>query len=972
MKMSTVATAVSLACAFALPAQAQSTENNEESVEIINITGTHLKGVDLEDSQPLRILDEEDILKSGATTVADLMRVVSQTRGGVGTFSTFQSGATSTSTPPGQAAASLRGIGPSSTLTLINGRRVAASSFASGTENFVDINSIPASAIKRVEVLATGASAVYGADAVAGVINYILKDDYEGLSLTGGYENTTDGDDHGRTNLQLLWGKNVAGGNLTVFADYYDRQAIRATDFAQTTNPVLANSYSYLPKNTPNIHFFSARDGNEIGAPNCATQLVTTEFGEQICAYYGNEDDLLETPLESFSGGFTFTRPVGDLDWRTDFMLSRVESTSVSTPAPINQIDDTDGPWVDESALNVFDDATRNDLLDAMYVDPFTTQLGRELFGFRYDARFATPRTVEVETTAFRLVSSLAGTWGEWDWESGIMYSRSESEQEATDGIYNRYLYTAAVEGELCSDGTIASYDTDADSLSCASGNLLPMYNPFLSGNTNNDDILSVAQARPTRDGKSEVYSLDFKVNGPLMEFGHDVIQMAAGIEARREEISDNPSLDSQARFENEFLVDVFGFGSSLSSASRNQMGVFAEFHVPLSEQVELNLAGRFDDYNDFGSTFNPKVGMTYRPFDSLILRGSWSTAFRAPSLTQAGVQLRTTRADFDCSANQTVSDLYCEGDNSIRGNNVIELGNPALRAEEAETVSLGFAYSPTEKTHITVDYWQFDHEDLVDTNMTGVLEQALTDNTLRYCGVIPVGEMGISYDPDLCLVTDEAGLTIEQAGANLNEILTAWGEFEDPRFLELPLFRDHILLLDNTGSQELSGIDFNLTHDIEFADGTLELGLNGTQYLKNDRNKPGSTQIESLDGTFRFPETVATAELFWVSDDWYVGGYLFYTSSYEDDIDGLRRRELDEVSDLGLLDDNNMRDVASWTTVSLSAGYHFENVSVRFNVDNLFDRDAPLAFGSARGFDAFNHDPYGTQYRLSFTAYFE
>lgn len=946
----------------------------EETVERIQVTGSNIRGANLEGSQPLTVLTSEDIARTGASTISELMRTVTQARGGVGTFDTTQSGATSTSTPPGQAAASLRGIGPSSTLTLVNGRRIAASSFASGTENFVDINSIPASAVERVEILATGASAIYGADAVAGVINYILKNDYEGLELQTNYENTTNSNDHGAFNVQMLWGKNFDNGsNLTAFFDYYDRKEIRATDFSQTRDPILESSYSYLAKGQPNIFFNSAIDGNEMPAPDCPNELTITEFGEEICAYYGNEDDYFETPLETLSGGFTYTYQGENVTWRTDLLASHTKSTSFSTPAPINQVDDEEGAWIGVEALDVLDADDRNAILDNLYVDPFDTVAGRELEGFQYDARFATPRTVEVETNAVRLVSSLLGYIGEWEWEAGALYSRSESEQVATQGIYNRYQYTAAAHGELCDNGDIAQYNSADDILSCSGGTLLPAYNPFLVGDAANDAILALAQARPTRDGTSEVFGLDAKINGEIAQYNGNAVLLAAGVEFRREEITDLPSLDSQARAENDFLVDVFGFGSSASSADRNQMGVFAELFVPVTDQFDISLAGRFDDYNDFGSTFNPKVGFTYRPIEDLVLRGSWSTAFRAPSLTQAGVQLRTTRASFDCSVNSAIADLYCEGQGTVRGNNVLELGNPALRAEESETYSFGFAYSPTDNTDITIDYWTFDHEDIVDTNMTGVLNQAITDASLRHCGVLDEGEIGISYLDDLCLVTDNAGNTIEDDGANLTEILDAWVAFDDPRFAELPLFRDHILLLDNTGTQELEGIDWNIDHYIELDTGTLELGFSGTHYLTYDRNRPGSDEIESLAGTFRYPETVATAELFYVQEDWYVGAYVFYTGSYEDDIIRLRGREIDELIGLGAItEEDQTRDVSSWTTVTLSAGYYFENADLRLTIDNLFDRDAPTAYGSGRGFDAFNHDPYGTQYTLALSYYFK
>lgn len=951
--------------------QTEAEQASEEDIEVIQVTGSFIKGVDVAGSQPLTIINAEDIAKTGATTIADLMQTISQTRGGIGSFTTAQSGATSTSTPPGQAAASLRGIGPSATLTLVNGRRIAASSFASGTENFVDINSIPASAIQRIEILANGASAIYGADAVAGVINYILKDDYEGAELSGSYENSAESVNEARVNLQLLWGTEINDGNLTVFADYYDRKPSKAIDRALTATPSLVSNYSYLPKGTPNIYFFSSRDGNEIGAPNCATELVTTEFGEQICAYYGNQDDYLETPLTTLSAGFSLVQNYDDLTWKTDFFYSNTESTSFSTPAPINQVDDEEGPWVDESSLFIFDQATQDRLFDNMYIDPFTTQAGQRLFGFRYDARFSAPRTVEIETDSFRLVSSLSGVVGDWDWESAVLLSRSESNQTAVAGIYNRYLYTAAVDGELCSNASIANYDFDNDSLSCSGGSLLPMYNPFLSGDSTNDAVLAAAQARPTRNGKSTVYGWDIRANGELFEFNDRMVLAAVGAEVRREEITDVPSLDSRSRFENEYLVDVFGFGSSLSEADRTQYGAFVELLVPVTEQIELSAAGRFDDYDDFGSSFNPKVGLTYSPVESLILRASWSTAFRSPSLTQAGVKLRTTRASFDCSANQAIADLYCEGDGSVRGNNVLELGNPNLRAEESESISAGLVWSPTQNTDLKIDYWQFQHDDLVDTNMTGVMAAALTDSSLRHCGLVPQGETGIAYDEDLCLVTDSSGLTIEQDGANLTEILDGWVTLADPRFQELPLFRDHVLLLDNTGTQDVSGIDLDVFHSFDFSSGSLEMGLRGTHYLSYERNKPGSDEVEEQIGLFRYPETVATFEMFWQAEDWYLGGYVFFTDGYQDDISRLRGRNIDELITLGQLDENEQRDVSSWTRVRLSGGYYFENATVRLAINNVFDREPPRVYGSSRGFDAYNSNPYGTTYTVSFDYFF-
>ena len=573
-------------------------------------------------------------------------------------------------------------------------------------------------------------------------------------------------------------------------------------------------------------------------------------------------------------------------------------------------------------------------------------------------------------------MSSLSGDLGAWEWESAITLSKSESEQEAIAGIYNRYKYTAAVNGELCGDGSIAEYDYDSDSLSCGAGAPLASYNPFLEGDSANDALLAMAKEVPTRDGESTVYGWDARITGDLFEFNDDIVRAAFGIEARKEEITDIPSLNARARAENEYLVDVFGFGSSLSEADRFQWGAFAEFHIPLNDMVELQLAGRYDDYDDFGDTFNPKVAITIKPIEDLILRASWSTSFRAPSLTQAGVKLRTTTATYDCGANQTVSDLYCAGGAYDDSTNVLELGNKNLRAEESESISVGFAYSPTENTTITVDYWQFEHEDLVDTDMTAVLARTETNASLRHCGVLDSDEIGISYDEQLCDVpelTDASGKTIEEEGANLTEILDAWVDYENPREDEeyLPLYRDHIIQLENTGEQNVSGIDLAFDHSIDFSQGVLSFNFDATHYIEFERNKAGSSELEQLAGTWRYPENIASARIAWSADAFYTSLTFDYTSSYEDDIEGLKSREISELEELGQLDDNGERDVDSWLTVRANIGYDFENMNINFTINNLLDEEPPVAYGSSRGFDSINHDALGANYRVSMTYFF-
>ncbi|ATC94763.1 TonB-dependent receptor domain-containing protein [Pseudoalteromonas tunicata] len=967
----TIAAAIS---ALLCPVAYANTQNNSDTsnIERVEITGSRLKGVDLEGTVPLTVLDQDAIIRSGANTIHELLKDLSVLKGGNGTFSTSESGGTSNSTPAGQAAASLRGMGPSATLTLINGRRVAPSSFAAGTENFVDINAIPLAAIERIEILATGASAVYGADAVAGVINYILKEDFTGAQLNGAFSNSTAQGDNSKTQLNLVYGTKIGDTNLTLFADIFDRNPLKATDRAISATAPLTNSYSYLPtlENAPNVYYYSSRSGDELPAPNCQTPLTTTEYGEEICAYYPNQHDYLETPFESISAGLMLNSQFGEVQWHTDFFFSQTKSTAYSSPAPINQINDSDGPFVLEDALFIFDNADgSNALLDQLYIDPFTTQSGRTVYGFGFDARFNDPRTVEVETKNFRLVSSLEGEIGDWSWETGVTLSRSRSSQEAVAGVYNRYQFHGAITGELCADGSLASFD--GDNLNCGNSQLLPFYNPFLQGDASNDAILALTQARPTRDGESTVYGWDANISGEIFTFNDLPAYAAIGVEVRQEELKDIPSNNARADANNGYLVEVFGFGSSVSQAKRQQYAAFVELNVSLTEQIELQAAGRYDHFDDFGGTFNPKIGLSYRPSDSLIVRGSWSTSFRAPSLTQAGVKLRTTQSTFDCGANQAVADLYCMGDGTQISVNTLELGNPQLKAEESNAISVGLAWSPSQNTNLTVDYWRFEHEEVIDTNMTAVLDRAMSDASLRHCGLVPQNQQGIAYEAQVCDVTDANGLNIEQQGANLRQILDAYISEFTPRDDELflPLYRDHVIPLENTGSQTLAGIDFKFDQRFNFKEGDFTVAISGTHYLTYERNKPGSDSLEKLIGSYRYPKDIARISFDWDAKDYYFTLSANYTSRYQDDIEGLRAREIEELEGLSVLDSKGQHQVDDWLVWDLASGYFVtDELTLRLSITNLFDKEPPRVFGSSRGFDSINHNADGTRYQLGLT----
>ncbi|MDZ7871213.1 MAG: TonB-dependent receptor [Rheinheimera sp.] len=951
-KLSAVTLAVASAFFHSAIAQTaeQSTENKDKSVEKIEVTGSRLKGVDLEGTQPLVVISADDIKNSGATSVYDLLKDVGQLRGGSGTFSTSESGTASNDTPAGQAAASLRGMGPSSTLTLINGRRVAASSFAAGTENFVDINAIPVSAIERVEILATGASAIYGADAVAGVINYVLKKDFDGAEMDISYSDTEASSEESKKGLNFIWGHNFGKNNLTLFADFYDSNEFAYGDralTAQTWSPSTRGQFPTVRYTTSDYQDPVSGEYVGFADPACPKELVLVtdpEFGDTGCGYNPNQDMLIRPAQQNASAGLIHQGEFGDLRWFNEFFISRSKSTAQSTPANFTDLQDRSS-WIYAGFNNP---AIRNDKTLSSLIYPINRNSpnGTRVPVVELRGRFLAPKVIENETNAYRLVSGLQGNVADFDWETALMYSRSESDQQAISGVYNRYKFNAALFGELCADG--------GTKCSPATGGL--WFNPF-GGQTGNDEVLKLMSENPARRGKSEVLSADFRLNGDLWQLPAGNVVSAFGAEFRHEKLSDDPDLIAQSRFDRNYLVDVIGFGSSKSAADRKQWALFSELLVPLADKVDLQLAGRYDHYDDFGSSVNPKVGLSWRPTEALVLRAAWATSFRAPSLTQAGVELRTTSTTARCLAE--FASLYCGGD--VGGEitpNTLEFGNPALDPEEAESVSAGFAWSPTDDSTLTLDYWQFDHKKIIGTDLESMLMRTLSEPGLRFCGLVPADQVGIAFDPLLC-----DGLKLQSGFTNnLTQVLADWRKI-DTRATSLPLFRDHILLLENTGNQQTKGLDLTYTQRYDTELGSFKLSADVTRLMSFTRERTAFSGTEQLADGFRYPRLLASLKLRWDANDWFGGIGLNYTSDYQDEIMLLEPADIAILAEQGIAID---RRVPAWTKVNAQLGYDVnKHLTLSFNIDNLLDRDPPFIYGRYKDVDFINHDVLGRNYRL-------
>lgn len=896
-------------------------EDAETALPSLTVTGSNIRGIDVEGAQPVHVITRDDIEAASADNLIDIFEDLTITSGGDGTFSTRTSGALSGDSPVGSAGVSLRGLGTASTLTLVNGRRVAVASFANGQESFVDINTIPVAAVERVEILPSGASAIYGADAVAGVVNIILRNDFQGLELSASYGNSDASSNDRTLNFNAIGGISTDRARATLVVDYFDRQPLFDRDRRETANEFRPRQQGLFPSfNDLFLMFNDQTEEPENGGCPADQFVANGAFGE-FCEF--NRSEFVATRDEFEQSSVTF---LGDVDltdrisWFNELSYVRVESRGTSSPAPFSRIpvDPERADW----PQTLVDDITAEG-----GVDDFDAFFGFPIFAW---GSFPDPRQIEVETDNVRILSGLRGRLGSFDVESAFAYGKSESDQTGTAGLYKTLEFRQAMLGNLCDDGSFGQVWDDVLSRtptfvggpSCeALGRSTVLYNPF-GGQADQDPLVDeLLRTRARRNGESEMWSFDLKANGDLFQMPSGRwLKGAFGYEHRNEEVIDNPS--AQARSTPENPEPTLRFSFTEAQAERNQDSLYAEFWVPLLDNFELQLAGRFDDYSDFGSDFNPKVAARWQPHDNLVVRSSWSTSFRAPSLAQAGAGVTLSSFSIPCD----LLPEACGGlDSGALITNTELLGNPDLEAEEAENIGAGLLWQITPDADLTIDYWFIDHEDLVGFDEEDFIRRALA-------GDFPVVDL--------------------DAGGEFPAQGTPAVVFENGSVIQANV------PLQNFGFQKTDGIDASYTHRFDLGDfGTLRFVGDATWLKRFDRQFSAVSGTESLEGDFRFPRWLADASLRWRYDKLRARLSAHYTSGYDDDLEGLRQDTLDEF---GLTPDADV-EVGSWTTFDLDLSWDFTpDTWVSFNIDNVFDRDPPFTFGSAVGVDLINHDTLG------------
>jgi iron complex outermembrane recepter protein len=633
--------------------------------ERIEVTGSNIKRTDTETSSQVQIINREDIQRSGKQSIAEVIQSISANNSGTIPTS-FTNGFAS-----GSAAISLRGLGVDSTLVLVNGRRMATYGLADdGQRTFVDLNSIPLEAVERVEVFKDGGSAIYGSDAIAGVVNIILRKDYQGYSA-GISLGTTARSDGQNTRLFAAGGfgdlnKDSYNLNFTIEGNkekaiknkdrdsYLGTTDLRSIGYFDSRRGALAAGLGAFPDGTPaysgSTPYGTVRDPSQQAALGFYNRINLTPCGDidpitRVCRFdtIGYNYIQPETERLNFFGRGTFLiSPAAQAYAELGYFNAKVigSGTPSGMAATVFDPRSVTDPVTYRATVN------QQIVLPAGHPDN-PLGINRNL---SYLATDIGPRAQTTKNGVLRLVGGVTGTVADWNYDTGVGYIESNLTQDRTG-----YIKYSAFQAALNS----GAYRINNPSLVSA-------------------ETYAAIAPKITNKSKSSITFIDGKVNRELMELGGGALGIAIGTEFRQEK-TDSPAVPGTD------TADILGLGYSQYKSSRNVFALYGEVVAPVAKMLELNGALRYDRYSDYGSSTTPKVGFKFTPLKEVAIRGTYAEAFRAPGPAESG---QSSSAGFTNIA-------------------VISTGNPAVKPVTAKSFTLGLVLEPVKDTSVSIDYYQ-------------------------------------------------------------------------------------------------------------------------------------------------------------------------------------------------------------------------------------------------------------------------
>jgi iron complex outermembrane receptor protein len=683
-----------------MPVSAQEAAADEKATELeaVEVTGSRLGRADIEGALPVATITREDIDRSGFTSVAELLR--NTTFNSLGAFRA-QSG----SSAQALVAVDLRGLGSERTLVLIDGRRAPKAPFAPSAQ---DLNAVPIAMVERIEVLKDGASAIYGSDAIAGVINIITRKDYSGAAVTYQKQGTDrpGGDSHGG---QLVGGLTGDRGSVVMGASFFSRDIIFARDsiLAERGASLFSNNYILTvftdanadglhdgPGNATGVRRIAAVPG---GCPNADPGFYLRPNGR--CGYDFN---LVAADEAQTNNQGVFVRSDYKINdsWKLDVNGSVSRATSFGRYAP---------------ALN------DNPIL-VPASSPNNAYGDQDVYLYHRFAALGT-RDNNTDANVYDLSGAFSGTVGDLDVSVGARHNEYQYYELGKNYVVlpiASQLITSGI--DLDQDGTLEFYD---------------IYDPTVN---NAPEVLNAMKATITRDSIWRTLEYFAEAKLPLFSMGGGTAATAFGIEYRTEKYFD--AYDSLQE-----AGQIGGTAGNSAGTDRKVKSAYAELFMPVLDTLEVSLSGRFEDYNDVGNNFAPKLSGRFQPMDNMTLRASIGQGFRAPTLdvisalpTYSAESINNDQAT--CEFSGFIWDPVAQQcDTQVQVSTTI-ISNPQLQAEESDQYSVGFAMDITESIDFSIDYYNISLTDRINF----ISPQEIIDR-LTTGDPIPAG-LGVVRDP--------------------------------------------------------------------------------------------------------------------------------------------------------------------------------------------------------------------------------
>lgn len=844
-------------------------EDGAIELDEVVVTGTLLRASG-ELASPVVMLDRDELDRRGFATVAEALTDLPQNYSGAGTPSALLSYADPAgSNSVASTGVNLRGLGPHATLVLVNGRRMAGTG---SRGEFADISALPSAAVDRVDVLLDGASALYGSDAVAGVVNVIMRRSFDGQesrvrfgAAKGGAEDLT---------VSHLAGRTWSSGSALLSWEHQTTNALGVGDRPFTADGDLrpfGGSDRRLVYSSPgNLLAFDPVQGGYVsayairpGASGSAQGSADFAAGEaNLQSQLLGVDLLPETERHSVYG--RVRQSLGErLDLSADLRFSRREYG--------------------------FDNAASVTIFEVTSANPFFVSpsgASSHLVGYSFFGDLGTSRQDGVS----RSLGVTAGA----DWDLGASWSldvylafAEERGETRTRGLVNAVFLNEALGNSP--DDPATSYSAARDGF----------FNPFGAGQANGAAVLEfIGRGRAGSVDRSRSQSVNLLLQGEPLVLPGGALAVAIGLQLRRE------TFDTRLM---SFTASVTPLEIISPASDRTISAVFAEVRVPIvgldnarpgMQRLELSLAGRVEDYEDFGRTSNPKVGVIWSPLPDLNIRASWGTSFRAPALPQLYDATQAAPTFVERADGASILSLYRYG------------GNPELEPETADTWTAGFDYAPKGGLRLSLNYF--------DTRFTNRIAQPVNENL-----------SGALTDPALAPFVQ-----VIDPSNNAADLALIRSFVDDPAYAYGSLFPavSYGAILDarwvNASEAHIRGLDLQASWPLTFGDQSLTFDAGASYLLDYETRLTPTAAANPVLGRVGYPVRLRSrAGATWSRAEVTVGLHWSHVASYED----AAGRGIDawDTADLQL----------SWSPASGPLG----GLRVVATIQNLFDADPPF-----------------------------